>query len=634
MKTKLFFAAILIGCASALATAQGYWSLQTNPTSATGESMQFVSAQEGWIGLTSGQLLHTTNAGSSWQVVTPNSGDGSTGIDAPGSRVSFVDASTGWVLKTLTTTSDSAGAVLYKTTNAGQTWTSTVLSNTIGDSGIQVQFVDANHGWVLIFNMGTGTATFLKTTNGGATWTPTDGGGIFYYVSPTVGYAFSAGPNMLPPYTIYKTTDAGDHWTPQFVDNTDGELNAIQFTDADHGWVVGRNGKIFHTVNGGATWTAISNSRFNVNYKNSTLSFINNTTGWIASEDVSTGSHFTLSTTDGGVTWATQPMPFNYKVFCMDFWDADHGWAAADGGPIAQYSTATGAYNNAILSGPWFYYTPGTTIDPFNDNLGYIIFDGNGFITGFNGFVGGPPQLNYGTYTVFPDGQFSGTLNVGSESFPIGGQLTSPVAGQVIGNGQNFVFSKVSNPGALQNFISGSIDGGGTCGARNVTLYLNGNGQITGAVGLSQALGHVFADQGVFIGHFYTGESGGWREVSISGYYANNTLTGLSGLDMSSCGNGPVNMTRNMLANASFDATLSMTIYPNPNQGTFNLQLQKPQAQVQIEIFNAFGQRVYSAYKAVLEQHTEIRFEPQSQGVYFLKVSDGISTYKDKILIR
>lgn len=162
---------IFLGLSNATGVAQGSWSLQTNPTTKTGESMQFVSATEGWISLTSNQLLHTTNAGNLWSTVTPNATDvTSGGIDAPGSRISFINATTGWVLKTISDGFDNfSGAILYKTTDGGASWNRTVLSTTAEDAGVQVQFVDANNGWVLIFNMNTGTPTFLKTTDGGAT---------------------------------------------------------------------------------------------------------------------------------------------------------------------------------------------------------------------------------------------------------------------------------------------------------------------------------------------------------------------------------------------------------------------------------------------------------------------------------
>lgn len=438
-----------------------------------------------------------------------------------------------------------------------------MLSTTSGDAGIQVQFVDANNGWVLIYNMNSGTPTFLKTTDGGTTWMPTNGGGIFYYVNATTGYAFSAGIDMPPPYYIMKTTDGGANWTPQYEDNTVGELNAIEFTDANNGWIVGRNSKIFHTTNGGINWVPVTNAFPNTTFKNRVLSFINNTTGWIASKADTNGSNpFMISTTDGGATWSTpQMLPFNSDVYSMDFWDANNGWATSDSynnngtdypGQIAKYGVSTGNYSNATLNGPWFMYTNLSPIDPNNDNLNYLVFDGNGNITDFNGF-GGPWT---GNYTVSPSGAISGTLIGDGENFPIVGQLTSTTEGTGSAGGQNWRLHKIANPGALKDKITGTLTTY-NCGSRNVTLNIDSNGIITSAIGLAGTVtGRVYADLGVYIGHMNTGEAGGWHELSIMGHYNNNNLVGQLGLETNSCTNELSNLVRSDNQSINTDWTL------------------------------------------------------------------------------
>ena len=350
MKKFVLFLAMIILALSGALNAQGTWTLQTNPTTASGESMQFVSITEGWIGMDSNQLLHTTNSGDVWNVVTPSTTDVTWGMNAPGSRISFISPSTGWVVKTLGPNNDTAnGAVLYKTTNGGSIWTRILLSTVAGVGAVQVQFVDANNGWILLFNMNTGEPVFLKTTDGGATWLPTNGAGIFYYLNPTVGYAFSAGPDAPPPYTISKTIDGGTTWTAQYTDNTLGELQAIQFTDLNHGWIVGSRGKILKTVNGGTTWTPVTHPGITSNYENLTVNFLDSNTGFISSRDNTlwTNQYFMLHTTDGGNSWTQQILPFTARIYSAYFWDANHGWAASDSGTmstgqIARYVNALG----------------------------------------------------------------------------------------------------------------------------------------------------------------------------------------------------------------------------------------------------------------------------------------------------
>ena len=46
----------------------------------------------------------------------------------------------------------SYGVVIHQTTNGGTNWEKKVLSTVEGDFGFQIQFVDINNGWLLIFN--------------------------------------------------------------------------------------------------------------------------------------------------------------------------------------------------------------------------------------------------------------------------------------------------------------------------------------------------------------------------------------------------------------------------------------------------------------------------------------------------
>jgi photosystem II stability/assembly factor-like uncharacterized protein len=358
MKKILFKIVITFLCMHSLVVlGQGTWVLQNNPTTESGESMQFVSATEGWISLFSKQLLHTTNAGITWNLVDPNPAYSSKGIDTPGKRLCFINSSTGWVLKTLTNIDgDSMGAILYKTVNSGASWTSTVLSNNADDVGIQVQFVDENNGWILIFNMQTGVPTFLKTINGGLTWTPTNGAGIFHYVNASVGYAMFADTQGNPPYTIYKTTDGGSTWTTQYTDNTPGSLEDMYFSDVNNGWIVGDAGKILKTTNGGLNWIPVTNAGLNSNFKNGNVQFLNENFGWISTRLSGTDLVYMLNTTDGGANWTSQELPFDTKVYSMYFWDQNNGWAAAENGPIAKYQNSLNAndfnQNEALIVYP------------------------------------------------------------------------------------------------------------------------------------------------------------------------------------------------------------------------------------------------------------------------------------------
>jgi len=46
------------------------------------------------------------------------------------------------------------------------------------------------------------------------------------------------------------------------------------------------------------------------------------------------------------------------------------------------------------------------------------------------------------------------------------------------------------------------------------------------------------------------------------------------------------------------------------------------------------GQKVYETTNTAQQAATEIYFEPQTKGLYFIKLYDGKTVYKDKILIK
>jgi photosystem II stability/assembly factor-like uncharacterized protein len=630
---------VILSLFNITAFGQGSWNLQTNPAQATSSvgKLQFVTATEGWVSISNGFLLHTLNGGATWTEMTkPYPSDVIGSMSDPGLNISFINPSTGWVVKTFGSYDNPLGAVVYKTTNGGANWNRTVLSTTVGDLAIQIQFIDATHGWSLVYNMNTGTPTFLKTTDGGTTWVPTNGAGIFYYVDANNGWAFSAGPNMLPPYTIYKTTNGGANWTPQFTDNTAGDLNAIQFTDLNNGWVVGRNGKIFRTTNGGTNWTAVTNTGITSSYDSKTLYFMNANTGWIGSKlNNSNNNAIILKTTDGGVSWTTQSTPA-LNPFSIFFWDENNGWFTSDDNKIVNYSITTGNYSNATLNGPWLVYTDLTPIDPFNDNLLYFVFNGNGNVTDLSGF-GGPWT---GNYSVSPSGVISGTIYGGGDVYPLSGQLTSNTEGITQLVGQNWRLHKVANPGALKDKIIGTLTTA-NCGTKNVTLNIDSDGNIISAIGLmGPVYGRVYADLGVYVGHMNTGEPGYWHETSIWGYYSNNILNGRLGLDDGGFCGTAIQLLSNLVRSDNLGINdnnfggKNIIIYPNPNDGLFCFDIKEPATRLQIEIYNHLGQKVYEATNTDQKITNEIYFEPQTKGVYFIKIYDGRNVYKDKILIK
>ena len=333
-------------CVLAFITITGFsysqtgWSSQTNPiapstTNVLGK-IQFVSSTEGWISGPNGNLLHTTNAGAIWNVVTPFPNDTVSSSADPAFSMSWVNQTHGWKINWIgTQISNAHGAVIHQTTDGGATWIKKILSTTPGDVGFQIQFTDELNGRALLFNFLTGTAQFLQTTDGGSNWNPFNGRGIFYFVDSNNGWAYTgSGTNGAnPPYIIYNTTNGGTNWTEQFADSLNGSFHAMQFTDLNNGWIVGDSSKILKTTNGGLNWIRVTNTGINSHSLSKCVFFLDGNIGWIGTNDGiqnQNPARVVLHTTDGGASWTKQYPNNSYGIFSIYFRDANNGWFAGD----------------------------------------------------------------------------------------------------------------------------------------------------------------------------------------------------------------------------------------------------------------------------------------------------------------
>ena len=158
-------------------------------------TVDFVSAREGFVGGEGGTLFATTDAGATW---TRRSQASIGAIN----KLLFTTATTGWA---------GTNTGLYRTTNAGQTWTYVSTFDVYGYIGggiTDMQFVTAQVGYVV----GAG-GLINKTTNGGNSWT-----------------------------TVQRRTDK--RYT----------FRAVSFSSVDSGTVIGNDQARWLTTNGGQTW--------------------------------------------------------------------------------------------------------------------------------------------------------------------------------------------------------------------------------------------------------------------------------------------------------------------------------------------------------------------------------------------
>ncbi len=170
-------------------------------SSTTGFAVSRSRAGTGLAATTPGAVLRTTDGGLTWTAVTrpvPASGSFSgTAVHAVNTTVVFV----------------AANGQLFRSANGGTSWTA-VLN--VGSSIDDIQFVDANNGWLV----GAG-GLFRGTTTGGATSTAWPGRTPFttanlrrvHFISTTTGWI--AGDDGTTGH-VFRTDNGGTSWRSEF----------------------------------------------------------------------------------------------------------------------------------------------------------------------------------------------------------------------------------------------------------------------------------------------------------------------------------------------------------------------------------------------------------------------------------
>ncbi|HAX48222.1 MAG TPA: hypothetical protein DCX92_04485 [Bacteroidetes bacterium] len=400
------------------------WMLQDNPYHLGGSilgKIQYVSANEGWVSAGDGKLLHTTNGGANWLIVSPEPVDTLFSWSDPALSISFINLSTGWIIRTKMSGGNYNGARVYKTTNSGVSWSKLTIPSY--DAGIYIQFVDANNGWILIFNSGYTGGGIFKTTNGGLNWnsiTPPVGGFPFF-INANTGWLMPTNGGSLgnTSDTIRKTTNGGVNWFAPFGTNAQVNYRSIHFSDFNNGWVVGENMLVKKTSNGGMTWTNVPIFGYPIAGKSRAVFFLNPNTGWIGVKNEATNDGYVFRTNNGGTSWDMQIPPIqnpngSNAIFSIHFFDANYGGLVADSGRICRTTNGGNPIGIQQISSeiPNTFSLSQNYPNPFNpvtkiifdvprsDIIKLVVYDflGREVSTPVN------QQLNPGTYEVDFDG--------------------------------------------------------------------------------------------------------------------------------------------------------------------------------------------------------------------------------------
>jgi len=291
--------------ASLLVAVAPHWTTQTSNVTARLRGVSAVNEHVAWASGSGSTVLRTTDGGTTWQklTVTTETLD-FRDIDAVDERIAYVlSIGTG------------PASRIYKTMDAGATWTLQFKNEEPKAFLDAMSFWDADHGIVFGDSID-GKLDVLMTDNGGLNWTRLSSSSLPAAL-PNEGAFAASGTNIAvfgksyawigtgagSKARVVRTTDRGHTWqvsdTPLAAGPSTG-IFSIAFRDAKHGVVVGGDyakenealNNLAFTNDGGATWTlgqGLSGFRSVVAYlpgaKTSTLIAIGPTGGDYSTDD-------------------------------------------------------------------------------------------------------------------------------------------------------------------------------------------------------------------------------------------------------------------------------------------------------------------------------------------------------------
>ncbi len=265
-KLTLFCILTLVISQMTFAQNYGWTDISANiPTEADLSDVFFVSDDEGWMSISSEAIiLHTTDGGKTFEIQT---------TQYPTEAIYMIDENDGY--------SGGANGRVYRTTDGGENW---IAIGSIGVTLTDIDFATTTQGYCCgdhgaVFSITYGGVENLNSEQ------PTFFSGIS---SPSVDNVWICGGNDVMYY---------DGLTFSFQSGPGGTYNSIFFINDDEGWIVGNNGVIGHTINGGNNWT----SQINPDPDNNSLYdlfFLDSSEGWTVSAQGTI-----LKTTNGGENW-------------------------------------------------------------------------------------------------------------------------------------------------------------------------------------------------------------------------------------------------------------------------------------------------------------------------------------------
>lgn len=377
-------------------------------------------------------------------------------------------------------------------------------------------------------------------------------------------------------------------WKPIASGLTSKDLSKIYFIDDNNGFIIGKEGTLLKTKDGGNSWNVLV---VPAKHDFLTISFWKDKHGYING----------LKTSDGGITWKIQSSTGNYRLLQCVKKDVMVGGSKNSFSGVVYKSNDAGANWSAVSKGFVSFYTASHFID---ENVGYF--------TGWNS----------GNLIKTTDGgaTWKKIKTVGSGSGLYGVHFANNKTGVVVGGGA--YLKKTTDEGTNWTSIFPSKGD-------------KANDYLRSVFALSEKEYFVVGEKtNTKSGLIYETIDGGtnWKLFSITKRLSDVKCTskacfaiGENGLILKRA------VKKKSTSIGSLDtSTFQHTIYPNPFSNRLNIEMKEGEY-ANAKLYNSMGQLVK---QVSLTNKNQIDTSFLSSGIYFLEVEQNGQTSNYKVIKR
>ncbi len=379
-------------------------------------------------------------------------------------------------------------------------------------------------------------------------------------------------------------------WVQCYNNNDQAEFIKVFTLDVNHVFIVGYNGVLIRTSNGGYSWEYIQT---NTTKWLSDVTFVNSSTGFICGE-----SGTFLKTTDGGNTWnpCTTNTILNLTSLC--FINSDTGWISASDNIPLPSSGDTGLILKTTKGGNSFIVCQGfhaaiQKVSAFNKDTCLAISDGN---TGCNILKTTNSWISW--QNIFNCWESCPLTSI--KTFPTGLAYVSGYTGMLyktIDFGMSWDSTALDSLQFVVDMSFPSPDTGYTAGYYSFLDVSSINSTNDGGQTWNWDL---YENSIYFTSVNFVNDSIGFAATGGGAIYKHGIITGISpGLRL---------------------INPSICVYPNPATDRITVELSGETQESNVSIFNIEGQRVITSQ--ITESKTQVDISNLPSGVYYVRVTN------------